>query len=175
MTYRCHLQLQLSQLIHESSLNQTTTLKSAGKMIKTLSRSAPSAPLSAYTPTVPRFYLRPRTPRVPCPRSSPPLRLRGLGELIVGVVYVTPEPSGRVECTSVIVTYPHRGQCIERRGVLTSSPDLRSTLWRKLPRRMAEFPSPSNSLSTGQSFPPSSRRRLEWYRDAAFLSLNCPP
>lgn len=99
----------VSQLIHESSLNQTTTLKSAGKMIKTLSRSAPSAPLSAYTPTVPRFYLRPRTPRVPCPRSSPPLRLRGLGELIVGVVYVTPEPSGRVECTSVIVTYPHRG------------------------------------------------------------------
>lgn len=65
------------------------------------------------------LYLRPCT-RAPflssffqpvlCPRTtllSPP-RLRGLGELIVRVVYVTPEPSGRVEYTSSIVTYPHR-------------------------------------------------------------------
>lgn len=89
-------------------LNQTYNPKIT-QQNETLSRSTLSAPLSAYTPTVPRFYLHPRTPRVSCPRSSPPLRLRGLGELIVGVVYVTPEPSGRVECTSVIVTYPHRG------------------------------------------------------------------
>ena len=130
---------------------------------------SPSPRRSSAPPSCPRSF----------PRSVPPLcspfagRLRGLAELIVPrVVYVTPGPSGRVECTSAIVTYPHRGRATVPSNEVSPPEASRRFLTsrgRSLDRPLAKIPPPAfrcpNLLSFSSASLINVGRHLEWNRE----------
>lgn len=96
-------------------------------------------------------------PRHPLPPPSPFLPvLRGLGELIVRVVYVTVGPSGRVECTSSVVTYPHRRRAaVHRTGAAVLShllPAYLNLRWASSPIHPAADHSGTSNLHSTQRF-----------------------